>query len=125
MVEGEGADSTGGVSPDSGEGFELSGIAREFSCKIFEDKLGRFLKISDPVVISQTFPGLQNLFFRGRSDVGDVWKFCEEFLVAAVCYHRGNGGLLQHDFRNEDGPGVAGLAPWPVLPFLLEPIEES
>lgn len=124
-VEGERGDGTRGVSPESRKGGEGGGIAGEAAVVLVEDGAGRFLEVADPVVVTEPFPGLEELGLGGGSEGLEVGKGREEFFEAPVLADGRHGGLLEHDLRDEDGVGIGGSAPWVVGPTLGKPAQQG
>ena len=77
------------------------------------------MKISRSRIITEAFPGAQNLrFSRGgkRTDGGKPVQ------PPIIVWDDGSSlGLLEHDFGNQDGVGIVGLAPGKIAFALVEP----
>lgn len=125
MVKGEAADCASGVWSHSGKGGELGSLSGELTVKFLEDGLRGFLQVTNAVVVAEAFPSAENFFFGGVGDALDGGKLGEEFFEPPVGENRGDGRLLKHDFRNEDGPRVSGFTPRMGFAIFAEPLEES
>ena len=67
------------------------------------------MKISRSRIITEAFPGAQNLRFSRDGKRADGGKPAQPPIIV-----RDDGsslGLLEHDFGNQDGIGIAALAP--------------
>ena len=124
-VEGKRCDCSGGVGADAGEFFQFGCGFWKLAMVIGEDGAGRFLEITDTVVVAEAFPGSQKLTFRSVGDGLEVRELLEEELEAPVGEHGTDGGLLEHDLAHENGPGVAGFAPGVAFAILIKPGEQG
>jgi ribonuclease HIII len=125
LAEGKGGDCPGGVASEAGEGQERGGIARERAIVMIEDGLGGLLEIADAVVVAEAFPGFEELRFTGRGEGGDIGKSGEESLEPTVLPDCGDGGLLEHDLRDENGVGIGCLPPGVVFAVGIKPPEQG
>ena len=89
-----------------------------------KDELSSFLKIPDAVVVSEAFPCPEDFFLGSYGDRFDVRKFFKESFEAPIGDDRGDGGLLEHDLRNEDGPGICCFTPRMGFGIFREPSEK-
>jgi len=77
------------------------------------------VKISRSRIITEAFPGAQNLRFSRGGKRADGGKPVQPPIIV-----RDDGsrlGLLEHDFGNQDGVGIVGLAPGEIAFALVEP----
>ena len=77
------------------------------------------MKISRSRIITEAFPGAQNLRFSRGGKRADGGKPVQPPIIV-----RDDGsslGLLEHDFGNHDGVGIVGLAPGEIAFALVEP----
>ena len=77
------------------------------------------MKISRSRIITEAFPGAQNLRFSRGGKRADGGKPAQPSIIV-----RNDGsdlGLLEHDFGNENGVRIAGLAPGEIAFALVEP----
>jgi len=119
FVESENCDCVCGVSADSGQRSQQIWSIRKFSAQFSEDGFGATMKISRSRIVTEAFPGAQNLRFSRRSKRADGGKPVQPPIIV-----RDDGsslGLLEHDFGNQDGVGIVGLAPGEIAFALLEP----
>ena len=89
-----------------------------------QNEAGRFLKIPNTIIVTKTFTGFEELILGSHGDAPWIWEFFEKLFEAVICNDGSDGGLLQHDFRDENLPGVPGASPWPVFAFALKPLDE-
>ncbi len=109
LVVGDGGDGGGGVEADAGEGAELGGGGWEGAGVVADDELGGGVKHSGAAVVAEAAPeGEDGGLGRGGEGV-DGGESGEE--GAVFVEDGGDAGLLEHDFRDPDGVGVAGGAP--------------
>ena len=76
-------------------------------------QLRRALQVARARVIAQAAPQPQHLVLRRAGERGDIGEALEKALV--IGNHRGDLGLLQHDFRDPDAIGVARALPGQVV----------
>ena len=89
-----------------------------------EDGPGGLLDIAHPVVVSQSFPGTKE-FGLGRSGKSlEVGKSLQKAFKAPILDHGRHRGLLEHDFRDQDGVRVRGLPPGIVGWALVKPAQK-
>ena len=77
------------------------------------------MKISRSRIITEAFPGAQNLRFSRDGKRADGGKPAQRPIIV-----RDDGsslGLLEHDFGNENGVRMAGLAPGEIAFAFVEP----
>ena len=116
-----GSDETG-VEADAGEGAELGGGGGEDAGMVLDDGLGGGVHHAGAAVVAEAAPeGEDGGLGRGGEGV-DGGECGEEGLVFVE--DGGDAGLLEHDFRDPDGVGVAGGAPGEVAAVEVEPGEE-
>ena len=77
------------------------------------------MKISCSRIITEAFPGVQNLRFSRRGKRADGGKPAQPSIIVR---NDGSGlGLLEHDFGNQDGVGIVGLAPGQIAFAFMKP----
>jgi len=77
------------------------------------------VKISCSRIITEAFPGVQNLRFSRRGKRADGGKPAQPSIIVR---NDGSGlRLLEHDFGNENGVRIAGLAPGEIAFAFMEP----
>ena len=67
------------------------------------------MEIAGSRIIAQALPGVQYVRFSRRGKRADSGETAQPPII--VRDNSGGLGLLEHDFGNEDGIGVAALAP--------------
>jgi len=77
------------------------------------------VKISRSRIITEAFPGVQNLRFSRRSKRANGGKPAQPSII--VSDDSSSLGLLEHDFGDEDGVGIAGMAPGKIAFAFVEP----
>lgn len=106
-AEGDARDGAGGVVADAGEGADFvvsGGEAAEG-----EHLLGGALEVAGAGVIAEAGPGGEEVGFGGGGEGGEVGEAGKEAFV--IGNDSSDAGLLEHDFREPDAVGVAGVAP--------------
>ena len=86
---------------------------------LLSDHLGRGMKLPSPTVVAQPLPEFKHFGFVGCSQFFDRRKSLHEPFVVAD--HRGNLGLLQHDFADPNSIRRFVFTPWQVTLVLVEP----
>ena len=77
------------------------------------------MKISRSHIVTEAFPGAQNLRFSRTGKRADGGKPAQPSIIVSDDGSR--LGLLEHDFGNENGVRIAGLAPGEIALALVEP----
>ena len=109
LVERDTADGTGGVASDAWELKHFLVKARETTVEFGLDAASRGMQVSDTPVIAEASPEFEQ---DGVGRVGEVLKGRKVPHPALVVRDHGvDLGLLQHDFRDPDCVGIAGVAP--------------
>ena len=122
LVVSDGGNGGGGVEPDAGEGAEACGGGGKDAGVVLGDGLGGGVHHAGATVVAEAAPeGEDGGLGRGGEGV-DGGEGGEEGLVFVE--DGGDAGLLEHDFRDPDGVGVAGGAPGEVAAVEVEPGEE-
>ena len=67
------------------------------------------MEIASSSIIAQALPGVQNVRFSRSGKRANSGEAAQPPII--VRDNSGGLGLLEHDFGNEDGIGVAALAP--------------
>lgn len=124
QVEGEAGDGSGGVGADAGEDADQFGISRHDAAVMRHDFLSELLKVPGSPIVAESFPGFQNGGLWGGGERGEVGEALKPAGVVAAFQHRRDLGLLEHDFGDENGVGVAGFPPRVVLFRSGEPGDE-
>lgn len=104
-VEGGGGDDGGGVRAEAGEGEELGFRGGKAAVVLRDDGLGAGVEEVGAAVVAEALPEVEDLLDVGLGEGLHGGKGLEKALV--VGDDRGDGGLLEHDFRQ---PNVVGAA---------------
>ena len=111
------------VPADARQRAQLRNRTGKSPAMLLHDGLRSGMHHAGTPVVSQPAPGRQHgrlprrgqLLYRGKSPQK----------TTIVLQHRGDAGLLQHDFREPDPVGIAVLAPWQVPPVAVVPREQA
>ena len=119
LVESDAANRPGGVPANAGKGEDVLESLWERSVVLAHDRFGRPLKIARPLVVAETFPEFQDVVGIGGSQRRDVRKCAHPtFPIWDDGFHL---GLLEHDFRDPNGVGIARATPREVAGVFGEP----
>jgi ribonuclease HIII len=77
------------------------------------------VEISCPVVVSKPLPGVEYFGLRGTRQIADGREALKPSLIIAK--DRRNLGLLEHQFRDQDGIGIVGRTPWQSASMTFKP----
>jgi len=123
LVERDAANRAAGVTPDSRQRDHVVKIIREFAIMLFHDLPRGFLQVPDAGVIAKTLPKLVDFV---RTGIGCSFNG-REFLHPAfpIRNHGFDLGLLEHDFGNPDGVGIARVPPRQVAGVPGKPIQQK
>lgn len=108
-IKSEHGDSIGSVTADSGQRLQCFGLRREGAFVLFSDDSGTTMKIACPGIVAQPLPGVENVAFPGLGESLNGRETPEPSNI--VRDHGGGLSLLEHNFGEEDGVGIAGVAP--------------
>ena len=122
LIERDAADCASGVTSNAGQcehGIEFAG---EFAVVLVHNELGCALHIADTSVIAETFPELMDSFGAGFGESPNVRQGLHPAFPI-----RPDGfdlGLLEHDFGDPDGVGIARAPPREITGVFRVPIEQ-
>jgi hypothetical protein len=122
FIVSDGGDGGGGVEADAGEGAELGGGGGDVAGEFADDVLGGGVEEAGAAVVAEAAPEGEDLGFGCGCESMDGGEGGEE--VEVFGEDGGDAGLLEHDLRDPDGVGVAGVAPGEVAPIGTEPGEQ-
>ena len=122
LIEGNAANRPGGVSANAGKCQQLIELLRKPASVVAEDDLRRTAQIPRSLIVSQSRPEFVNLFIPGfgqglNGGQGPHPPF-------PIGDHGFDLGLLEHDFGNPDGIGIARTPPWQVARTPVKPVEQ-
>ena len=123
LVESEYANGVGSVTANPRQRFQLIGSNRKFPARFFDDGFSATVKITRPRIISEALPCLQNVRFSRSGKRAESGEASQPPIIV-----RDDGcdlRLLKHDFGNEDGIGIASLAPGKIALVVTEPVGEG
>jgi len=81
------------------------------------------MKVACPGVIAESLPGVKNIVFCRARQYREGRESSKPVLI--IRQHSYDLRLLQHDFRNEDGVGIAGPPPGKVAAMAVIPFHEG
>lgn len=122
LVEGECGHGVRGVAADSRKLPDHIRGPGKVAAMFFHDDLRRCPKIASPSVIAQSLPGVENFPFGGRGERGEIREAPHPLSI--IRDNCGDLGLLEHELGDEDGVGIAGVAPGEIASMLTIPGEE-
>ena len=80
------------------------------------------VQIARPRVIAEALPRVEDVIFRSPSQRGKIGKAAEPLII--IRHNGGNLGLLEHELGDEDGVGIASLAPGEGAPVAAIPTKK-
>ena len=120
QAEGDAGDRRGGVVSDAGKRsnrientWKMIDFCHFFSC---------FVHVSRTAIIAQSAPHGEDLLLVGGRQRSGIRERTQESFV--IRYYGGDARLLEHDFRDPDGVGIARTAPWEVAAVAIVPARE-
>ncbi len=120
LIEGDAGDGGGGVFADAGK--VEKGVVGLWKNACLGDGLGGFLKIARAVIVAESGPVREQIGFGGGGERFDGREAIEK--AFEVRDDGGDAGLLEHNFREQDGVGIAGATPREIALVAVEPGEE-
>ncbi len=123
LVEGEGGDRIGCVAADSREITNRFRVSWECAAMFFHDGNGRGAKISGARIVAEPLPGVENVVFRSGGQRREIGESPEPLII--IRDDRGDLGLLEHKFRDEDRVGIGRVPPGKIAAIFAVPGKES
>ena len=80
------------------------------------------VQIARPRVITEALPRVEDVIFRSPSQRGEMGETAEPLII--IWDNGGNLGLLEHELGDEDGVGIASLAPGEGAPVTAIPTKK-
>jgi hypothetical protein len=111
-AEGKGGNGGGSRRPDARQPEKAVNALREGAAFHYDAR--RVAQVPPARVIAQAAPEPQHLVLGSSRERCHVREARKETLV--IGDHRGNLGLLQHDFREPDAVRIACVLPWQAMP---------
>jgi len=108
-VKGERADCRGGCVSNSWQCSKESRIRWKHAAKLAHYDVRGFLQHERAPVIAKPLPVRKNVAERSRGKRVKIWKRANEWLV--LCEDSAGLRLLEHEFRNQNSIGIAGVPP--------------
>ncbi|CFW02491.1 Uncharacterised protein [Bordetella pertussis] len=113
LAVGEGGDGRGRGAADAGQGGDLFGARGKAADAALHDFLRAAVQVAGARVVAQAGPVGHDIFLARRRQGGHIGKTFQEALV--IRNDRRHLRLLQHDFREPDAIGVAGVLPGQIV----------
>lgn len=110
-------------TPDAGKRFQFLDASRKSAAMLFQDNESESLKTQRTIVVSQPFPGFDDIRCLRPGELFQRRKPPEKLRVFRQDSR--NLGLLQHEFRNEEAIGVGLIPPWQIAPVFPVPPEDG
>ena len=89
---------------------------------IHDDSSGG-VQIARSRVIAEALPRVEDVIFRSPRQRGEMGEPAEPLII--IRDNGGNLGLLEHEFGDEDGVGIASLTPRELAAVLMVPIRQG
>jgi hypothetical protein len=80
------------------------------------------MQIASSRVIAESLPRVEDVTFRSPGQGGEIGEAAEPLII--IRDNGGNLSLLEHELRDEDGVGIAGLAPREVAAMAAIPVQQ-
>jgi hypothetical protein len=121
-IKGECCNGIGSVTADAGQCSHRRETEREPAAGLVLHGYRNRVQIARPRVITQALPCVQDVAFGSPSQRAEIGEAPEPVII--IRDNRGNLRLLEHDLGDEDGVGVASLAPRKNAALLVIPVRE-
>jgi hypothetical protein len=109
LIKGERRDSIGRITTNTGQCPDGREIARKSASMVTLDDFRNRMQVASPRVIAESLPRVEAVTFRSPGQGGEIWEAAEPLII--IRDNGGNLSLLEHELRDEDGVGIASLAP--------------
>jgi hypothetical protein len=123
LIEGNAADSAGGIAANARQGQQIIKVFREFAPVQGNDGLRGLLHITNASVVAQAFPELVNSLRAGFGQGSNIWQRLHPPLPKGE--DRFDLGLLEHDFGNPDGVRIMRATPGQITGMPAEPLKQK
>ena len=81
------------------------------------------MQVASSRVIAEALPRVQDVTFRSPGQGGEIWEAAEPLII--IRDNGGNPSLLEHELGDEDGVGIASLAPGKGAAMAAIPIHQG
>ena len=109
LIKGERRDGIGRVTTDTGQLPDWREIARKSASMAMLDGFRNRMQVAGSRVIAEALPRVEDVTFRSLGQGGEIWEAAEPLII--IRDNGGNLSLLEHELGDEDGVGIASLAP--------------
>jgi len=109
LIKGERRDGISCVTTNTGQCTGCREIGRKSASMAALDDFRNRMQIASSRVIAKSLPRVEDVTFRSPGQGGEIWEAAEPLII--IWDNGGNLSLLEHELRNEDGVGIASLAP--------------
>jgi hypothetical protein len=109
LIKGERGNGIGRVTTDTGQFTGCREIARESASMAMLDGFRNRMQIASSRVIAEALPRVEYVTFRSPGQGGEIREAAEPLII--IRDNGGNLSLLEHELGDEDGVGIASLAP--------------
>jgi len=123
LIKGERGNGIGRITPDTGQFTDCREIARESASMVMLDGFRNRMQIASSRVIAEALPRVQDVTFRSPDQGGEIWEAAEPLII--IRDNGGNLSLLEHELGDEDGVGIASLAPGKGAAMAAIPIRQG
>ena len=123
LIKGERGNGIGRITPDTGQFTDCREIARKFASMAMLDGFRNRMQVASSRVIAEALPRVQDFTFRSPGQGGEIWEAAEPLII--IRDNGGNLSLLEHELGDEDGVGIASLAPGKGAAMAAIPIRQG
>ena len=109
LIKGERGNGIGRITPDTGQFTDCREIARKSASMAMLDGFRNRMQVASSRVIAEALPRVEDVTFRSPRQGGEIWEAAEPLII--IRDNGGNLSLLEHELGDEDGVGIASLAP--------------
>jgi hypothetical protein len=122
LIKGERGDGIGRVTTDTGQCTGCREIARKSASMEMLDRFRNRMQIASSRVIAEALPRVEDVTFRSLGQGGEIGEAAEPLII--IRDNDGNLSLLEHELGDEDGIGIASLAPGEETTMAAIPIRQ-
>jgi hypothetical protein len=109
LIKRKRGDGIGRVTTDTGQFTDCREIARKSAPMAMVDGFRNRMQVAGSRIIPEALPRVEDVTFRRPGEGGEIRETAKPLII--IRDNGGNLSLLEHELGDEDGVGVAGLAP--------------
>lgn len=122
LIESERRDGVRSVTSNAGQDTNCRRIAWKSAVVAILDCFGGRVQLMRSCVIPEALPRMEDLIFRSSGDRAEIGEAAEPLII--IRDHTRDLGLLEHEFRGENGVRILGAAPGEVPAVMAIPIAQ-